>query len=86
MSKVVVTGMGMITAIGNDVAENLDSLKNRKHGVGPLTHLETSLRENLPAAEIKFSNDELAAMAGIKNSEAFTPHCITGADRSTAGL
>lgn len=78
MSKVVVTGMGMITAIGNDVAENLDSLKNRKHGVGPLQFLETSLKGKLPAAEIQFSNYELAAMAGIKDSESFTRTALIG--------
>jgi 3-oxoacyl-[acyl-carrier-protein] synthase-1 len=67
MNSVVVTGMGIITAIGNDIAENYDSLINRRHGVGAITFLETIHRGSLPVAEVKLSNDELAAMSGIKN-------------------
>jgi 3-oxoacyl-[acyl-carrier-protein] synthase-1 len=78
MGKVVVTGMGMITAIGNTVAENLESLKQRKHGVGSITHLETSLKGVLPAAEIGFSNEELAAYAGLDNAELFTRTTMLG--------
>jgi 3-oxoacyl-[acyl-carrier-protein] synthase-1 len=78
MGRVVVTGMGMITAIGNTVAENLESLKQRKHGVGPIAHLKTSLKGELPAAEIGFSNEELAAYAGIGNAELFTRTTMLG--------
>jgi len=78
MGRVVITGMGMITAIGNTVVENLDSLKQRKHGVGPITHLETSLKGELPAAEIGLSNEALADMAGLKNPELFTRTTLLG--------
>jgi len=78
MSKVVVTGMGIITAIGNNAAEHLDSLKNRKHGIGPINHLETSLKNEIPAGEIPFSNDELAVQAGIKNPEYYTRTSLLG--------
>jgi len=78
MGRVVVTGMGMITAIGNTVAENLESLIQRKHGVGPITHLETSLKGELPAAEIGLSNKELAAYASLGNAELFTRTTMLG--------
>ena len=78
MSRVVVTGMGIITAIGNNVAENLESLKNRKHGVGPLLYLETSHKGEIPAAEIKFSNAELASMSGIEKPELYTRTALLG--------
>ncbi|MCK4569164.1 MAG: beta-ketoacyl-[acyl-carrier-protein] synthase family protein [Bacteroidales bacterium] len=78
MSRVVVTGMGIITAIGNNVAENLESLKNRKHGVGPILYLETSHKGEIPAAEIKFSNAELASMSGIDKSELYTRTALLG--------
>ncbi len=78
MSKVVVTGMGMITAIGNNVAENLDSLMSRKHGVGPINYLQTSLKGEIPAAEIKFSNEVLADMAGVENPELYTRTALLG--------
>jgi len=78
MGRVVVTGMGMITAIGNTVAENLESLKQRKHGVGPITHLETSLKGELPAAEIGFSNEGLAAHASLGEAKFFTRTTMLG--------
>ena len=68
MSRVVVTGMGIITAIGKNVAENFDSLYNRKHGVGPISILDTIHKKDFPVAEIKLSDKELAAISGIENA------------------
>jgi len=68
MSRVVVTGMGIITAIGKNVAENFDSLYNRKHGVGPISILDTIHKKDFPVAEVKFSDKELAAISGIENA------------------
>lgn len=65
----MVTGMGIITAIGNDVAENYDALLNRKHGVGKISVLDTLHKDDLPAAEVRLSNEELAEIAGIKAPE-----------------
>jgi len=78
MGRVVVTGMGIITAIGNNVAENFDSLINCKHGVGPISYLETSHKGEIPAAEIKLSNAELASMSGIDKSELYTRTALLG--------
>lgn len=78
MSRVVVTGMGMITAIGNGVAENLSSLKNRKHGVGSINMLDTIHKGELPAAEIGLSNEELGALAGVDKPELFSRTTLLG--------
>lgn len=69
MCRVVVTGMGIITAIGNDVAENYDALLNQKHGVGKISVLDTLHKDDLPAGEVRFSNEELAEIAGIQAPE-----------------
>ncbi|MEN8225157.1 MAG: beta-ketoacyl-[acyl-carrier-protein] synthase family protein [Bacteroidota bacterium] len=68
MSRVVVTGMGILSAIGNNVAENFNSLLNSRHGVGKISILDTIHREDLPAAEIKLNNQELAAISGIEDA------------------
>ncbi len=78
MGRVVVTGMGIITAIGNNVAENFDSLINCKHGVGPISYLETSHKGEIPAAEIKLSNAELAARSGITEPDYYTRTTLFG--------
>jgi 3-oxoacyl-[acyl-carrier-protein] synthase-1 len=78
MGKIVVTGMGIITAIGKDPAENLNALKNCEHGVGPIRYLDTTLKDELIAAEIPLSNDDLAALAGIKDPEYYTRTALLG--------
>jgi len=78
MEKVVVTGMGIISAIGNNVAEHLDALRNRKHGIGPINYLETSLKSEVPVGEIPYSNEELAVQAGIENPEYYTRTTLLG--------
>ena len=78
MTRIVVTGMGMITAIGKDTGENLESLKNRRHGVGPVSLLDTIHRNELLAAEIKLGNDELAAISGISDGGNYTRTSLLG--------
>ena len=42
MKRVVVTGMGAITPIGNTVDEFWDSIKNGKVGIDNITHFDTT--------------------------------------------
>ena len=41
MKKVVVTGMGAITPLGNDTASFWQQLIAGKSGAGPITHFDT---------------------------------------------
>lgn len=61
---VVVTGIGIISAIGNGTEETLTSLFNKKTGIGQIRWLETSI-SGIPLAEVNHSTDELAEIAGI---------------------
>lgn len=40
--RVVVTGLGMLTPLGNDVASTWQSLLNGQSGIGPITHFDTT--------------------------------------------
>lgn len=40
--RVVVTGLGLITPLGNDVTSSWDALKNGKSGIGPISHFDVS--------------------------------------------
>lgn len=42
MSRVVVTGLGLITALGNDLATNWEALTQGKSGVSEITNYDTS--------------------------------------------
>lgn len=63
--KVYVAGLGVISAIGNNVSENLLSFDRQEAGMGNITMLDTIHREKLPAAEVKLTNNELAALTGL---------------------
>jgi len=64
-SSVYIAGVGVISAIGNNVAENLVSLKSEHAGMGDITMMDTIYRKQLPVAEVKLSNDELSALADM---------------------
>jgi 3-oxoacyl-[acyl-carrier-protein] synthase II len=78
MGRIVVTGMGIITAIGKDAGENFDALLGGRHGIGPVSLLETRHRDEIPAGEIKQTNQELAALCGIENPELYTRTALLG--------
>ncbi len=53
MRRVVITGMGCVTPIGNDVPAFWESLKNGKCGIGPITHFDTTDYKVKVAGEVK---------------------------------
>ena len=62
---VFVVGVGVISGIGNNVAECLDALVEGKTGVDKIRYLRTNHSDLLPAAEIKLRNDELSVLSGL---------------------
>lgn len=53
MRRVVITGMGCVTPVGNDVPTFWESLKTGKCGIGPITHFDTADYKVKVAAEVK---------------------------------
>lgn len=51
--RVVVTGMGCITPIGNTVGEMWNSLKECASGVGPITYFDASQFPTKFASQVK---------------------------------
>ena len=52
-NRVVVTGMGAITPIGNNVADFWEGIKAGACGIGPITHFDTAEFKVHVAAEVK---------------------------------
>jgi 3-oxoacyl-(acyl-carrier-protein) synthase len=71
-APVFVAGTGIISAIGNNVAECLDALENCRAGMGQMHQLNSVHSQRLPVAEVKFSNDELAKLAGLPATKSRT--------------
>ena len=53
MERVVITGMGAITPVGNDVPSFWESLKTGKCGIGPITKFDVSDFKVKLGAEVK---------------------------------
>jgi len=70
--RVFVTGYGIITAIGNNAAENYSALASRKSGFAKLDVLKTVHRDELPACEIKWPDSTLCEMAGVPSGDGYT--------------
>ena len=56
--KVVVTGIGAVTPIGNTAAESWQAAKEGKCGIAPITHYDTSSQKAKLAGEVKGLNVE----------------------------
>jgi len=53
MRRVVVTGIGAVTPIGNNIVEYLDGLQQGRSGSAPITHFDASLFKTKFACEVK---------------------------------
>ncbi|WP_037321759.1 beta-ketoacyl synthase [Salegentibacter sp. Hel_I_6] len=79
MSKAVaVTGMGIISAIGNSTEANYKSLASEKQGISFPEILKTA-HKNLPVGEIKMSNKALASLLNLRDNHSFTRASLLGA-------
>lgn len=65
--RVYITGLGMISAIGNNVPESFLSLSQSKTGIGKISHLTTRYKDEFLAGEIKLSNEALAELVKDNN-------------------
>lgn len=66
-SNVYVTGMGILSAIGNSVDETFESLSGSLSGIGKIKYLDTLHKDTFVVGEVKMSNAELVSKAGVGN-------------------
>jgi 3-oxoacyl-[acyl-carrier-protein] synthase I len=66
-SDVFVAGLGVITAIGNNIGECLSAFEHEEAGMGYASYIETVHRQKIPVAEVKMSNEELAGLSGFSS-------------------
>ncbi|HPE82085.1 MAG TPA: beta-ketoacyl-[acyl-carrier-protein] synthase family protein [Aequorivita sp.] len=79
MSKgIAITGMGIISAIGNNVAENYDALINGKKGITRVDNIETIQREEIMVGEVKFTNDQFIAQLNLPPENNYSRTAMLG--------
>ncbi|MBR4735732.1 MAG: beta-ketoacyl-[Bacteroidales bacterium] len=62
--RIVITGSGVVSAIGCGKTASLEALCARRSGIGPVKHLKGG-PEGLLVGEVPLSNKEMAALAGV---------------------
>jgi len=65
VSSVYVAGLGVISAIGNNVPEHLVAFEREEAGMGDIALLDTIYQKKLPVAEVKLDNKQLSELTGL---------------------
>lgn len=89
MKKVVITGIGAITPLGNDPVTFWNNLTAGVSGAGPITHFDASAFKTRFACEVKgFNPTTLLDRNEIKRTDLFTQYALVAADQAIkdAGL
>ncbi|MCF0042610.1 beta-ketoacyl-[acyl-carrier-protein] synthase family protein [Dyadobacter fanqingshengii] len=72
MKRVLVTGMGIISAIGENLTENHASLRQGKTGIAQAAHFESRYAALLPFGECVSGNEHLKALLNLADSTGYT--------------
>lgn len=73
-----ITGMGIVCAIGNDVAQVRDSLLRGESGIRAIKYLDTC-HSDIPVGEVQLSNEQMKAMLGINDAKPLSRTSLMGA-------
>lgn len=80
MRRVVVTGLGVISPVGNTVEACWNSLKSGVHGIGPITLFDTTDYKTKIAAEVKdFDPRAYMDKTEVLRSDAFSQYGVAAA-------
>ena len=80
LKRVVVTGLGALTPVGNNVAETWENLVNGVSGAGPITHFDASNFKTQFACEVKnFKVNEHLDRKEARKMDLYTQYAIVAA-------
>ncbi len=65
---IAITGMGIISAIGNNVQENYESLIACKTGISKISHIDTIHKDDILVGEIATTNAEFEQQLGLEEN------------------
>ncbi|MBP5400251.1 MAG: beta-ketoacyl-[acyl-carrier-protein] synthase family protein [Bacteroidales bacterium] len=78
MSRIVVTGLGIISALGMGADDTYARLLEGRSGIGKMKYLK-SKHTDLPVGEVPFSDEELREILFIKEDASITRTSLLGA-------
>lgn len=78
--RVVVTGIGAVTPVGNDARTAWDTVLDGKSGIGPLTRLDADQFPAKVAAEVRdFNIEEFIERREARKMDRFTHYAVAAA-------
>ncbi|MEZ4778021.1 MAG: beta-ketoacyl-ACP synthase II [Flavobacteriaceae bacterium] len=83
LKRVVVTGLGALTPIGNNIQEYWDGLKNGKSGCAPITYFDTEKFKTKFACEIKnYDPNEHFDRKEVRKLDRFAQYALVSSDEA----
>lgn len=76
--KIVVTGMGIISSIGNSVEGNFYALTHKRTGLSAIENLVTAHKNNIRVGEVKLTNIQLAEKLHLPIVNAYSRTSLLG--------
>lgn len=81
--RVVVTGLGAITPLGNNVAETWEGIKNGRNGIGPITLFDTEKFKAKLGAQVKgFDPKEYLEVNDILRTDRYVQFAVSAAQQA----
>jgi 3-oxoacyl-[acyl-carrier-protein] synthase II len=85
MRRVVITGIGALTPIGNNIMEYLEGLQKGVSGAGPITRFDTTHFKTQFACEVKnFDPEQFMDKKEVRRIDDFTIYAMVAADEAIA--
>ena len=83
MRRVVITGMGAVTPVGNNVNDMWEAVKAGKCGISKITHFNTENSAVKLAGEVKgFDAESIVDKAELRKMDDFTIYALAAADEA----
>lgn len=77
--RVLITGIGILSPLGNDLASSWDGIVNGRSGIGPITHFDATNFATRIAGEVKgFDASEWIAPKDVKKMDPFVHYGVAG--------
>ncbi len=81
--RVVITGLGAVTPLGNTAAETWQAMKNGKNGIGPITRFDTKDFKAKLAAEVKdFDPSAYLEVNELLRTDRYTQFAVAAAQQA----
>ena len=89
LRRVAVTGLGIVSPLGNSVTEVWQAVRAGKSGIGPITRFDARLLNSQIAGEIKgFKAEDVVHKKEVKKYDLFSLYALAASDQAwnDAGL